>query len=177
MSSIRSRVTAAYALALFGTMLAFAVALWTARRASMLQDLQARVTSLSDLAHLVLTQAGTQNNPVVVDTTGSQREPELQPRIKARLDVMPDYLVVADSVRALYLSVAARALSPEDLDALLRAVMVLSEERPVANVRLSGDKLLMVARFENGEAGSVRRVVAASSAAKTDFISSEQFGV
>ncbi len=177
MSSIRSRVTGAYALALFGTMLAFAVALWSARRTAVLNDLQARVAMFADLGHLVLTQAGTQNNPVVVDTTGSQREPELQPRLRARLDLMPDYLVVADSARALYLSVAARALPPDDLDALLRAVMLLSEDRRVARVSLSVDKLLLVARFEHGEAGPVRRVVAASSVAAADFIGSEQFGV
>ncbi|HEY3287178.1 MAG TPA: hypothetical protein VGJ96_08665, partial [Gemmatimonadaceae bacterium] len=72
MATIRSRVTAAYALALGGTMLAFSAAVWTARRAAVLRDLQTRVSMLADLGHLVLTQAGTQNNPVVVDTTGSQ---------------------------------------------------------------------------------------------------------
>lgn len=177
MSSIRSRVTAAYAVALFGTMLAFAVALWTVRRATALREVQARVGALADLAHVVLAQAGTLNSPVVVDITGSQREPELQLRLKAQLDVLPDYVVVADSSQALYLSAAVRALTSEDADVLLRAVMVLSEERRVATVRLSSDKLLMVARFEHGEAGPVRRVVAASSVASVDFLGSEQFGV
>ncbi|MHB8959111.1 MAG: hypothetical protein ACYDAN_05755, partial [Candidatus Limnocylindrales bacterium] len=63
MATIRSRVTAAYALALFGTMLAFAGALWTARRASALLDVQTRVQTWTNIAHLVLTQAGTQINP------------------------------------------------------------------------------------------------------------------
>ena len=177
MASIRSRVTAAYALALFGTMLAFAVALWTARRAAMLHDLQLRVDAWASIGHLVLTQAGTQNNPVVVDTTGAQPEPELQPRLRARLDVVPDYLVVADSSRALYLSAAVRALAPDDLDVLLRAVMQLTENRRAAEVQLSAERLLIVARFEHGEAGPVRRVVAAASMASADFIGSEQFGV
>ncbi|MDQ8154891.1 MAG: HAMP domain-containing sensor histidine kinase [Gemmatimonadota bacterium] len=177
MASIRSRVTAAYALALFGTMLAFAAALWTARRAAVLRDLQVRVSTLADIGHLVLTQAGTQNNPVVVDTTNAAREPELQPLLRARLDAVPEYLVVADSTRALYMSAPVRDLAPDDLDALLRASMLLTEERHVATVRLSSDKLLLVARFEHGEAGPVRRVVAASSVASADFIGSEQFGV
>lgn len=176
MATIRSRVTAAYALALFGTMLAFAVALWTARRASALQDLQRVVETYTNIAHLVLTQAGTQINPVVVDTTGSQREPELQPLLRARLDAIPEYLVVADSSRALYTSVAVRRLTVEDLDLLLAAVMRLTEDS-VAIVRLSTDKLLLVARFEHGEAGPVRRVVAGSSVAPIDFMGSEQFGV
>ncbi len=177
MSSIRSRVTAAYALTLFGTMLAFAVALWAARRASMLRDLQARVSTYADIGHLVLTQAGTQNTPVVVDTAGSQRDPELQPLLRVRLDAIPGYLVVADSQRPLYTSLAARRLPPEDSAVLLRAVMRLSEERLVATVQLSTDKLLMVARLEHGEAGPVRRVVAASAVESADFIGSEQFGV
>ncbi|MHB0963508.1 MAG: sensor histidine kinase [Gemmatimonadaceae bacterium] len=177
MATIRSRVTAAYALALFGTMLAFAVALWTARRASALQDLQKRVETWTNIAHFVLTQAGTQINPVVVDTTGAQREPELRPPLRARLDAIPEYLVVADSSRALYMSVSARRLEAEDLDELLTAVMLLTEDRHVATVQLATDKLLLVARFEHGEAGPVRRVVAGSSVASVDFIGSEQFGV
>ena len=176
MATIRSRVTAAYALALFGTMLAFAGALWTARRASALLDLQTRVQTWTNIAHLVLTQAGTQINPVVVDTTGAQREPELRPPLRARLDAIPEYLVVADSSRALYMSVAVRRLPADDLDELLAAVMRVPEDS-VAIVRLSTDKLLLVARFEDGEAGPVRRVVAGSSVASVDFIGSEQFGV
>lgn len=176
MATIRSRVTAAYALALFGTMLAFAGALWTARRASALLDVQTRVETWTNIAHLVLTQAGTQINPVVVDTTGAQREPELRPPLRARLDAIPEYLVVADSSRALYMSVAVRRLPAEDLDELLAAVMRVPEDS-VAIVRLSTDKLLLVARFEDGEAGSVRRVVAGSSVSSIAFIGSEQFGV
>jgi signal transduction histidine kinase len=157
-------------------MLAFAGALWTARRASALLDIQTRVETWTNIAHLVLTQAGTQINPVVVDTTGAQREPELRPPLRARLDAIPEFLVVADSSRALYMSVAVRRLPAEDLDELLAAVMRVPEDS-VAIVRLSTDKLLLVARFEDGEAGSVRRVVAGSSVASIDFIGSEQFGV
>ncbi|MCX5760163.1 MAG: hypothetical protein NTW72_01440, partial [Gemmatimonadetes bacterium] len=100
MASIRTRVTAAYALALVGTMLVFAAALWTARRAAVLRDLQVRVSTLADIGLLVLTQAGLQNTPVVV-TTDSMRGPELQPNLRARLDAVPDFLVVTDSLRAL----------------------------------------------------------------------------
>jgi two-component system, OmpR family, sensor kinase len=177
MASIRSRVTAAYALALGGTMLAFAAALWTARRAKVLSDLQVRVSMLADIGHLVLTQAGTQNNPVVV-TTDSMRGPELQPLVRARLDAVPEYLVVADSQRALYLSQAVRNLSSnDDIGELVRAAMRLTPDRRSATVALSTDKLLMVARFERGEAGPVRRVVAATSVASAEFLGSEQFGV
>ena len=178
MSSIRSRVTAAYALALFGTMLTFAMALWTARRTAVMHDLQKIVTTWADLGHIILTQAGTQNNPVVVDTTESRRTPELQPLVRARLDVVPEYLIVADSTRALYLSAAVRNLAAtDDLDALLRTAMLLTEDNRVATVQLSSDKLMVVARFEHGEAGPVRRVVAASSMSAAEFLSSEQFGV
>ncbi len=177
MATIRSRVTAAYALALFGTMLAFAVALWTARRAAALQERQKIVETYTNIAHLVLIQAGTQISPVVVDTTGEQQASELRPPLRARLDAIPGYLVVADSSRALYASEAVRRLAAEDLDVLLDEVMRLTEDRQVATVRLSTDKLLLVARFEHGEAGPVRRVVAGSSVASVDFIGSEQFGV
>jgi len=175
-ASIRTRVTAAYALALGATMLAFAAALFAARRTTVLRDLQVRVSTLADFGHLVLTQAGTQNNPVVV-TNDSLRGPELQPLLRARLDAVPEYVVVSDSLRALYTSVAVRRLPPEDVDALLRAAMRLTPAQPAATVQLAGEKLLMVARFEHGEAGPVRRVVAASSTAPAEFATSEQFGV
>ncbi len=176
MASIRSRVTAAYALALFGTMLAFAAALWTARRADVLRNLQVRVATLADIGHLVLTQAGTQNNPVVV-TTDSMRGPELQLSLRARLDAVPGYLVVADSLRALYLSAAVRSLTADDVSRLVSAAMQLTPDHRVATVALADDKLLIVARFANGDAGPVRRVVAGSSVATAEFMGSEQFGV
>ena len=101
-------------------------------------DLQKIVTTWADLGHIILTQAGTQNNPVVVDTTESRRTPELQPLVRARLDVVPEYLIVADSTRALYLSAAVRNLAAtDDLDALLRTAMLLTEDNRVATVQLS----------------------------------------
>jgi len=157
-------------------MLAFALALWTARRASVLRDLQVRVATLADIGHLVLTQAGMQNTPVVV-TTDSMRGPELQPLLRARLDAVPGYLIVTDSLRALYLSADVRALAPDDAAELLRAVMLFTPEKRAATVTLAADELLMVARFEDGEAGPVRRVVAASSVGAAEFIGSEQFKV
>ena len=177
MASIRSRVTAAYSLALFGTMFAFAIALWTARRDAVQKDLQAHASLYADLAHLLVTQAGTQTTPVVVDTTGPQRTAELQPLLRARLDAIPEYLVISDSLRPLYVSLAARSLPGPDYALLLRAVKLLTEERHVATVTLSTEKLMMVARFEHGEAGPVRTIVAATSAGTAEFVGSEQFGV
>jgi len=176
MASIRTRVTAAYALALGGTMLAFSAGLWTSRRSAVLLELQRNVSMLADFGHLVITQAGTQNTPVVV-TTDSLRGPELQPLVRARLDAVPGFLVVSDSLRPLYASAAVRGLSPEDIAELVSATLRLSPEAPVAKVQLARDQLLMVARFEDGQAGPVRRVVAAASLREAAFFSSEQFDV
>ena len=41
-----------------------------------------------------------------------------RPPLRARLDAIPTYLVVADSSRALYTSLAVRRLTVEDLDVL-----------------------------------------------------------
>lgn len=155
-------------------MLVFAAALWTARRAAVLRDLQVRVSTLADIGHLVLTQAGLQNTPVVV-TTDSMRGPELQPLLRTRLDAVPDYLVVTDSVRALYISQAVRDLQPGDRDALLQAAMQLTPLHLVATVELSEDQLLLVARFDT--VGPVRRVVSARSMSSAEFLGSEQFSV
>ncbi len=176
MATIRTRVTAAYALALGGAMLAFSLALWTARRAAVLSDLQKSVSTLADLGHIVLTQAGLQNSPVVI-TDDPLRGPELQPLVRARLDAVPEYLVVTDSTRVLYMSAEVRALSPDDRGSLASAAFQLTRDRRSATVVLSRDELLMVARFESGEAGTVRRVIAASSVRGANFLGSEQFGV
>lgn len=176
MASIRTRVTMAYALALGGTMLAFTGALWAARKAAVLRDVQLRVSTLADIGHLVLTQAGTQNTPVVV-TNDSLRGPELQPQVRARLDAVPEYLVVRDSLRTLYASAAVRRLEPEDRARLVASASRLTPGQRAATVQLTFEKLLLVARFEHGEAGPVRRVVAASSVREAEFLSSEQFGV
>ena len=149
MASIRTRVTAAYALALGGTMLAFSAGLWTSRRSAVLLELQRSVSMLADIGHLVLTQAGMQNNPVVV-TNDSLRGPELQPLVRARLDAVPGFLVVSDSLRPLYTSAAVRSLPPEDIGVLVAATMLLTPEQRVATVQLSFDKLLMVAHFRDG---------------------------
>src|SRR5450756_644154 len=124
MASIRTRVTAAYALALGGTLLAFSAGLWTSRRSAVLLELQRNVSMLADFGHLVLTQAGTQNTPVVI-TNDSLRGPELQPSVRARLDAVPGYLVVSDSLRPLYTSAAVRSLPPEDLANLVSATLRL----------------------------------------------------
>ena len=176
MASIRTRVTRAYALALSGTMLAFTAALWTARRTSVLREVQLRVATLAERRHLVLTQAGTQNTPVVV-SNDSLREPELQPLVRARLDGVPEFLVVRDSLRTLYTSAAVRSLEPEDRARLVASASRLTPEQPVATVQLTFQKLLLVARFDAGESRPVPRVVAASVLREAEFLSSEQFGV
>jgi signal transduction histidine kinase len=176
MATIRTRVTAAYALALGGAMLAFSLALWTARRAAVLRDLQERVSTLAEIGHLVLTQAGMQNSPVVI-TDDPLRGPELQPLVRARLDAVPQYLLVTDSSRILYMSARVKELTPDDLAALASGAFRLTRQQRTATVPLSGDELLLVARFESDSAGPVRRVVAGMSVRGAEFMGSEQFGV
>ena len=50
MASIRTRITASYALAFAGTMFAFSAVVWAERRAVAEQDLRDRATLVADLA-------------------------------------------------------------------------------------------------------------------------------
>src|SRR5690242_17525691 len=102
MASIRARLTTAYAAALIGTMVAFALALWVARRATVYRELERYVTAQADLALRIVRQAEESGEPVTVLV-----DPEIgqvvTPRLKTLLEGVPDYLIVLDeNGRTLY---------------------------------------------------------------------------
>jgi len=88
---------------------------------------------------VVLTQAGTQNTPVVV-TDDSLRGPELQPAVRARLDAVPGYLVVSDRCARSTPRPPCGSLAPEDGAILVSAALRLSPRQPVAKVQLARDR-------------------------------------
>ena len=64
MSSIRSRLTTGYAVALAGTMLAFSVVLYAARRASSYEELQRYVTAEANIVMSIIRQAELEGRPL-----------------------------------------------------------------------------------------------------------------
>src|SRR5690242_12236982 len=103
----------AYAGALMGTMLVFALALWTARRAGSTADVERYVSTEANLALNILrqTERAGQHVTVTRDTTVG---PVLTTSLKTLLQFVPDYMVVLDTTgRILYQSPTGYALDPD----------------------------------------------------------------
>ncbi|HJR63903.1 MAG TPA: HAMP domain-containing sensor histidine kinase [Gemmatimonadaceae bacterium] len=163
MSTIRSRLTMAYAAALAGTMLAFAVALWAARRAGTYEELHRYATTEANLALNVIRQAEEAGQPVTV-LRDSIIGPVITPTLRTLLEGMPDYVLVLDSSgRSLYLSFAVRQLNVDYRAALQAAAITVPPTGVAQIVRVGGDELLLVARSPGSTESAVSRVVVAAS--------------
>ena len=113
MASARSRLTAAYAASLLGTMVLFAGALWVARQAWVPSALE-RPGRQADEALAILREAAAADQlfapaPVIgVDSLGVVRDtvPRLTEDVQARLSLIQDYVFVVSRVDAqpLYVS-------------------------------------------------------------------------
>ena len=161
MASIRTRITASYALAFAGTMFAFSAVVWAERRDVAQQDLRDRAITVADLGIRILRQAGVGNESMTI-RTDSLIGRELTTRYKAQLDVLPGYVIIGDATHAVYESPAVRALSEKDSTNLTAAAFSLTVKTD-ALVDLDDERtqILLVVRFDSLSAPpSVRRVVA-----------------
>src|ERR671937_1841391 len=123
MSSIRGRLTTAFAAALIGTMIAFAAALWATRRASSYEELRRHVTTEATVALGIIRQAELSGQPITV-VRDSLVGPVVTPTLKMLLERMPDYVLVLDpSGLSLYRSDAVNQLSSETLGVLLASAI------------------------------------------------------
>ncbi|HEX5436410.1 MAG TPA: HAMP domain-containing sensor histidine kinase [Gemmatimonadaceae bacterium] len=167
MTSIRARLTIAYAGALMGTMLIFAFALWTARRGEAYHDLEPYVSAEADLALNIIRQTEGTGQPVTTPQPDSQEtlatRPGISPAVSAQLASIPDYLIVLDdSSRVLYASSSVLALDPDDRFALMQQAIVLPPTGGASVATIGSQKLVFAVRTP--PAGSaVARVAAAAS--------------
>ena len=176
MSSIRARLTVAYAGAMVGTMAAFAVALWAARRASSYEELNRHVYAEANLARNIIRQAEEAGQSVTV-THDSLVGPTITRPIRTLLEGIPDYMLVLDqSGRMLYGSFAVRQLDEDDRAALQTAAIVAPASGTGQIYNLPHDRLLLVAVSSGAPESKVSRVVAASSIRSTEIAIRELLG-
>jgi signal transduction histidine kinase len=161
MASIRTRITVSYALAFAGTMFVFSAVVWAERRAVAFQDLRDRAAAVSDLGIRMLRVAGVGNEALTIDTTSFIGR-ELTPRFKSTLDVLPGYVLIADSAHVLYLSPAVTALSDVDKTNLSSAAFKIQNGAD-SIVTLVDERLqiLLVSKAERATVNSPVRWVAA----------------
>lgn len=164
MDSIRVRITASYTLALLGTMVAFTFALVMQRRAEVTQQLSARALDIASLGARLIEQGGVESQLVVI--TDSLVGRELNQNMRGRLDVLPQYIIIADAERIIYVSAAVKRLNLADRNFLSKVAMGITPDTVSTKVTLdSAGTLVLAARFEDPRiAPGVSRVVAGVSA-------------
>ncbi|MGH7632339.1 MAG: hypothetical protein ACRENC_01320, partial [Gemmatimonadaceae bacterium] len=163
MSSIRARLTLAYAGALIATVMAFALALWALRRASATEELGRVVYAQANLVRGIIHQAEDVGEPVTV-IKDSLVGPTISGPVGTLLEGMPGFVMVFnESGRMLYGSAPVRRLEDSDKAALQRVAL----DAPIGGLgqelRLGRDQLLLVAVTAEDSGSAVSRIVAASS--------------
>ncbi len=167
MPSIRSRLTATYALALVGTMALYGAALYAGRGAGVYRELQRYVFAHADITARIVRQAQAAGEPVV-ETTDALIGRQLAPKLRTALDVVPEYIFVLDSAgQALYISAAARRLDVSDRATLLDAAKRLESSNFGLEVPLRRTKVLLAAQRPAELGPPVARVVAGASTRST----------
>ncbi len=115
MSSIRSRLTAAYTAALVTTLFVFALALLTARRVAVYRDLEQQAQEAVDRVVRAINIARSTGTEPVVAKNDPLAGPTVSVRLRAFLELLPDYVLVQDSTGYdLYASPDVSALSVQD---------------------------------------------------------------
>ena len=176
MSTLRSRLTAIYATALIATLFVFAIALWGARRAASLQELQRYVVTEANLALSLVRNAELAGQPVT-EMRDSIVGPAITPQLRTLLEGIPDYVLVLDSNgRSLYVSFAARQLSPDELASLQQYAINAPTNDQAVIVPFGGERLLMAARSPASTESQISRVVVASSTKSAELAVGELVG-
>src|SRR5574341_245310 len=147
MQTIRGRLTAWYSTALVLTLMAFAAALYIARRSASLQDLDQRLQSEADLTAGILAESYRARGVLVQpDSAG---KPVLIADVAALLEVVPDFLIItAQDGRPLFISADARALTFQQVEQLRQLLHPPVAERTSGTLRLlsSGQRIRWVVR-------------------------------
>jgi signal transduction histidine kinase len=159
-----------------GTVVAFAIALWAARRASSYEELNRHVYAEANLARNIIRQAEETGQAVTV-THDTAVGPTITPSIRTLLEGIPDYMLVLDqSGRMLFGSFAFRQLDENDRAAMQTAAIVAPASGTGQIYDLPHDRLLLVAVSTGSPESKVSRVVAASSIRSTEVAIRELLG-
>ena len=175
MAAIRTRLTLAYGVALITTLAAFAIALWVARRASIYRELERDVVASIERADRVIREALAEGEALTTRSdslaTGGQAPKVIAPRLRAALEGIPNYLLIADADgRLLYSSFAVRQLSDTGQLLLQQEAIRLPPAGPAAFYRTyDGGQLLLGARPAPAGATEIARIAAGVSTAPAEL--------
>lgn len=181
MNSVRARLTLSYALAVGGTLVVFAMVLWTTTVDAAARAQQVRVSYAANLAASIIAQSDTLGVRLVVERDSAvSGDPvvgrQLAPEIRSLLHAIPGYVLVGDSTRVLYASPLVLALTNQDQSGLTREVYRRTPEQRAALVGLDSVNLLLVTTFGDPD-GRIPglRVAVGESDATLAFIRGDRF--
>ena len=171
MATLRARLTVAYAFALVGSLIIFAVALYFARGARGQQELGTAALAQGDRALAYLRAATRQGTTLTVEREAGEGSGKHGTRVYATeelrslMERLPGYFIVYDrDDRQIYSSVGIRQLPDEDRLAIDEAAVSLVAGGQGISVEVSdtlfGGRLLLAARRDPVLLPNITRVVA-----------------
>jgi len=166
MASTRTRLTVAYGIVLCGTMLAFGVSLWYARKESADQQLGIHASAVAERILGIIRQAQWAGKRLAYVQDNGELGKEIKPtqQLAELLDPFSGFYVVIDSTgKLLYSSQAVRLLEPDDQERVLQVADSLGPNF-FAKVALSDtsfqSRVLLTARRDPAAGPYISRVVA-----------------
>ena len=166
MASTRTRLTVAYGAVLAGTMLAFGVSLWYARKESADQQLGLHASAVAERILGIIRQAQWAGKRLAYVQDNRELGKEIKPtqQLAELLDPFSGFYVVIDSTgKLLYSSQAVRLLEPDDQERVLQVADSLGPNF-FAKVSLSDtsfqSRVLLTARRDPTAGPYISRVVA-----------------
>jgi len=166
MASTRTRLTVAYGAVLAGTMLAFGVSLWYARKESADQQLGIHASAVAERILGIIRQAQWAGKRLAYVQDNGELGKEIKPtqQLAELLDPFSGFYVIIDSTgKLLYSSQAVRLLEPDDQERVLQVADSLGPNF-FAKVSLSDtsfqSRVLLTARRDPAAGPYISRVVA-----------------
>jgi two-component system OmpR family sensor kinase len=168
-ATLRARLTVAYAFALVGSLIVFAVALYVAREARGIQQLGPTALAQGDRVLAYLRAATLQRDTLTTLLRVGEGPNDLRvsgtEKLRSLLERVPGYFIVYDkNDRQIYSSIGIRQLPAEDRAAIDEAAVRLQPDGEGALVSVSdslfGGRLLLAARRDPVLLPNITRVVA-----------------
>jgi len=173
--STRVKLTAAFVAGLIAVTITLFLSLMTARNAAVFRDIAQYAAAQGDLAARVITGAAQAGEPVVAADAVSPG-PALSPGIAERLDAVPGYIVVVDTLgRSVYRSPDVMRLRSNDMRTLQEQLGDLprSGEALIFQLDSLQEKLLFVSHSLAGTPGGVSRIASGALATRATMVPRE----
>src|SRR2546426_4402697 len=175
MLSTRVKLTAAFVAGLVAVTVTLFLAVLAARNNAVYHDIAQYAATQGDLAARIITDAAQPGEKVIVPSD-TALVASVSPKIAARLQSIPGYIVVVDTAgRALYRSADVMRLQGSDMNTLLTQLADLpkSGEALIFSLDSLQEKLLFVSHTLSGTPGGLSRIASGAIATRASTIPRE----